>query len=116
MFYKLLIACSLTFKLKLTVTGSGKKFPPPNKMPLTSSPQVKIPTQKTDLKFLLNLLNSNIFQLHGPDRKKNATFFFQLIECKFYQNLVYPEDAEYVMYNPASKYFTNDSFWNRRLC
>ena len=97
MFYKLLIVCSLTFKSKLIATGSGKTSPRPEKMPLTSSPQVKVPAEKTDVKFLLNLLNSNVFQLHGLERKRKCNAFFQLIECKFYQNLVYPEDTEYII-------------------
>ena len=58
------------------------------------------------------------FNHMGWREKENSMFFFQLIECKFYENLVYPEYAEYIirMYNPASKYFTNDSFCNRRFC
>ena len=119
MFYKLLIACSLTFKSKLTVTGSGKTSPPPEKNAPNLSPRVRVPTKKTDVKFLLNLLNSNVFQSHGLQRKiKGNVSFFQLIECMFYQNLVYPEYAEYIMrmYNPSGKYFINDLFWNRSFC
>ena len=63
MFYKLLIACSLTFKSKLSVAGSGKTSPPQK-------------NKKTDVKFLLNLLNSNVFQSHGLERKRKFNVFF----------------------------------------
>ena len=58
------------------------------------------------------------FNHMGSREKEKAMFFFQLIECKFYENLIYPEYAEYIMrmYNPAGKYFTNDLFWNRSFC
>ena len=67
MFHKLLTACSLTFRSKLTLTGSGKTSPLNNATNLP--PWVRVPTKKTDVKFLLNLLNSNVFQLHGLQRK-----------------------------------------------
>ena len=66
MFYKLLIACSLTFKSKLSLAGSGK----------TSPPQKKKKKKKTDVKFLLNLLNSNVFQADGLERKIKFNVFF----------------------------------------
>ena len=76
MFYKLLIACSLTFKSKLTVTGSGKMPPPPEKNAPNLPPRVRVPTKKTDVKFLLNLLNSNLFRSHGLQRKRKGNVFF----------------------------------------
>ena len=77
MFYKLLIACSLTFESKLTVTGSGKTSPPPPKKNAPNlPPRVRVQTTKTDVNFLLNLLNSNVFQSHGLQRKRKSNVFF----------------------------------------
>ena len=75
MFYKLLIACSLTFESKLTVTGSGKTSPPEKNAP-NLPPRVRVQTTKTDVNFLLNLLNSNVFQSHGLQRKRKSNVFF----------------------------------------